>query len=307
MTNTADASDAVTEAVRALLPDLRRTANITVGVIGLVALGALVGVFYALSSGMDTEHRWKLAAFVVFAAGFVMVLAYRHAISTRETLVIPVLARSIGMTYTKNAKNFVDSLPKRLMPARGIRNGEDHIQGTLGAHAIQMAEVKAETGGKNSRIMFQGIVAQFPNRTAMPAFFLALEDKTRPGMIFSSELSTDGLFHLRSVTGAGGRSYGIWTSSLQTDEPPALAAVVEILTRLENHVGPGAELYSATSNGIEMHVALSQKRNLFHIGGLFVTEADLFSKVRTALYDLTVPLTLAKALIEAEEKAAGKS
>lgn len=307
MSITSDAPDAVTQAVRALLPDLRRGANLTVGIIVLALLGALVGIIYAMNSGMDSEHRWKVSAFIAVIAGFVVTIAYRLAITNRESLVMPVLSRSIGMTYSKDAKPFVEKLPKRLLPARGIRKGEDLVQGTLGAHAIQMAEVKAETGGKNSTILFQGIVAQFPNRAPMPAFFLALEDKTRPGIIFNSELSTDGLVHLRTVTGGGGRSYGIWTSSATTDEPPALAAVVGVLTSLESHVGPGAQLYAATSNGVEIHVALSHKQNLFHIGGLFVTEADLFTKVRTALYDLTVPLTLAKALIQAEETALAKS
>jgi hypothetical protein len=85
-----------------------------------------------------------------------------------------------------------------------------------------MAEVNVETGGKNSRTLFKGIVAQFPNRTAMPAFFVALEDKTRPGFFFGGDLSTEGLHHLRTVTGNGGRSYGIWTSWSKLEEPPPL-------------------------------------------------------------------------------------
>ena len=79
-----------------------------------------------------------------------------------------------------------------------------------------------------------------------------------------------------------------------------------ILTRIEDHVGSGAELYAATSNGEEMHIALSHKRNLFHLGGLFPDENQLFRDVRAAMQDLTVPLTLAKLLIEAEQAALAK-
>ena len=91
------------------------------------------------------------------------------------------------------------------------------------------------------------------------------------------------------------------------EEPPALSAVVDVLTRIENHVGYGAELYAATSNGEEIHVALSHKRNLFRVGGLFPNEDEVFQDVRAAMQDLTVPLTLAKALIEAEEAAVAKA
>ena len=90
------------------------------------------------------------------------------------------------------------------------------------------------------------------------------------------------------------------------EEPPALAAVIEVLTRIETHVGGGAELYSATSNGEEMHVALSHKRNLFRVGGLFPSESDIFADVHTAMQDLVVPLSLAKVLIGAEEAARSK-
>ena len=206
-----------------------------------------------------------------------------------------------------SGSSFVSTLPKRLLPARGVRAGEDHVHGTMGAHAIQMAEVNVETGGTNSRTLFKGIVAQFPNRTAMPAFFVALEDKTRPGFFFGGDLSTEGLFQHSTVTGNGGRRYGVWTSWSGQEEPPALAEVVAILTRIEDHVGSGAELYAATSNGVEMHIALSHKRNLFHLGGLFPDENQIFRDVRAATQDLTVPLTLAKLLIEAEAKVAAKS
>lgn len=120
-----------------------------------------------------------------------------------------ILARAIGMDYAKNAKGFLTALPPRLLP-NNVRSAEDHVVVQLGAHRIQIAEVKAETGGKNSLTLFQGIVAQFPNRTTMPAFLIALADKTRPGIFFGGDLSTEGLNHLQNVV-ADGRTYGIWT------------------------------------------------------------------------------------------------
>jgi hypothetical protein len=55
-----------------------------------------------------------------------------------------------------------------------------------------------------------------------------------------------------------------------------------------------------------MHVALTHRRNLFTVGGLFPDEAKILADVQRAMQDLTVPVTLARTLIAAEEAAAGK-
>jgi hypothetical protein len=300
-----DASDQVALAVRDLMPGLRRQGHLALGIMAAASVIAFVVTLMILASDMDGEGRFKFSLVVLGAAGFAIYHAYRWMRKQQESLLMPILARTVGLSYDKNAKPFLKALPQRLLP-KGVKTAEDHIHGTLGAHAIQLAEVNVETGGKNSRTLFKGLVAQFPNRVAMPAFFIALEDKTRPGIFFGGDLKTDGLHHLRNVTGEGGRTYGVWTSWSEMQEPPALAAVVEVLTRLETRVGRGAELYSATSNGVEMHVALSHTRNLFRAGGMFPNESDIFADVRAAMQDLTVPLTLANVLINAEETAVAK-
>jgi hypothetical protein len=305
VSSTPDSPDAVALAVRNLMPGLRRQGQLTVAIMAAVTVIGVATAMWIVNSDMDGEDRFKFSLVTLGAAGFAVYHAYRWMRKQQEALLMPVLARTVGLNYDKNAKPFLKALPDRLLP-KGVRTAEDHVHGNLGAHAIQLAEVNVETGGKNSRTLFKGLVAQFPNRVAMPAFFVALEDKTRPGFFFGGDLKTDGLHHLRNVTGLTGRTYGVWTSWSQMEEPPALAAVVEVLTRIENHVGSEAELYSATSNGEETHVALSHKRNLFRVGGLFPSESDIFADVRHAMQDLTVPLNLAKALISAEETAVAK-
>lgn len=305
-----DASTEVALAVRNLLPQLRAQARLGLGLIGATLVSGLAIAFFALSMGTEDDVGWKFAAMALFTGLFLAISAYKWMLRKQEALVMPVLAQAVGLSYEKGAKAFLRALPLRLMP-KGIKTGEDLVTGTLGRHEIQMAEVKVETGGKNSRTLFAGLVARFPNRTPMPAFFVAREDKTRPGIFFGGDLSTDGLYQQRTVIGGGGASYGVWTSWSGQDEPPALAAVVEAVTHIEDQLGHGTQLYAATSNGEETHIALTHSRNLFRVGGMFPNESDLFKDVRTAMQDLSVPLTLAKALIDAEEiaveKAAAKS
>lgn len=302
-----DTTSDVALAVRNLTPTLKRQATFALVIITVAILAAAVVAFLILNSGAEDRDRWKWAAFSALMGFLVVTAIYNWTVRKQQAQVMPILARAIGLTYSKDAKTFVKTLPKRLLPARGVRKGEDLVHGTIGAHAIQMAEVIVETGGKSSRTLFKGIVAQFPNRTTMPAFFVAKEDNTRPGVFFGGDLSTEGLFPLRTATGNAGRRYGIWTSWSQQEELPALSDVVAVLTRIEDLVGPAAELYAATSNGVEMHVAMTYRRNLFHFGGLFPDENQVFRDVRDAMQDLTVPLTIAKALIQAEEAAVAKS
>ena len=301
-----DASTEVALAVRNLMPGLRGQARLAMGLASAALVSGAAIAFFVMTSGAGNDARWKVALLALIAGVFLAITAHKSMIRKQEALVMPVLAAAVGLTYAKDAGGFLRALPNRLLP-KGVKSAEDLVQGNLGAHRIEMAEIKIETGGKNSRTLFQGIVAQFLNRVDMPAFFIALEDKTRPGMFFGGELSTDGLYLLRSVIGGGGASYGVWTSWTARDEPAALAPVVEKVTRIEDLLGRGTQLYAATCDGTEMHVALTHSRNLFRIGGLFPNESDVFADVRAAMQDLTVPLTLAKALIEAEEIAVAKS
>lgn len=301
-----DASTEVALAVQNLIPGLRRQASIAKAVMGsALGVGCLV-MFWSITSGGQGDELWKFGLFALFLAVVSTGWTYGWLIRRQEALVMPVLAAAVGLAYSKDAGGFLRSLPDRLLPKSSRHSAEDLVQGNLGAHRIEMLEVKVETGGKHSRTLFAGLVARFPNRVAMPAFFIAREDKTRPGLFFGGELSTEGLYFLRSVPGGGGASYGIWTSWTDRVEPAALAPVIAKVTRIEDLIGRGTQLYSATSDGTVMHVALTHSRNLYRIGGLFPNEADIFSDVRAAMLDLRVPLTLAKALIEAEEVAMTK-
>lgn len=304
-TPTADPIDQVAQAVQSLMPGLRQLARAALVWMGAALVVTLAAAVMVLQIDPAEAEVWKGAGLIVILGVAVILFLHRRMHRHQEMLVMPVLAAAVGLSYAKDAQPYLKSLPDRLLP-KGIRKAEDHVSGQLGAHRVQLAEISVVTGGKNSRTLFKGIVAQFPNRAAMPAFFLAPEDKTRPGFFFGGDLSTKGLEHAENVTGASGTLYGIWTSGGGSADHPALGAVVKVLTGIETQVGDSTSLYAATSNGVEMHLALSLKRNLFHVGGLFPDEADIFADVRTAVQDLSVPLTLAKALIEAEEVARPK-
>lgn len=303
-TNPAPESSDIGAAVETLMPALRQKARVALMIITLIGAATMGAAVWSLGTipGIDGA---KAAMIAVLVGGATIFYAFRLLRRAQEALVMPVVARTIGMTYEKNAKAFLKALPQRLLPKTAVRSAEDYVHGVLGHHVIRMAEVKIETGGKNSTTLFKGLVAQFPNRVTMPAFFIADETQTRPGMFFGGLIGTDGLHHLRNVKGVSGVTYGVWTSWSNLEEHPALEAVVSILTNLETKVSPAATLFSATSNGEEMHIALTHKRDLFRIGGLFPKDAAIFGDVHAAMRDLSVPLNVARELIAAEAAAAG--
>lgn len=293
-------------AVQALKPQLTRISTKTLLVMTAVGIVTLVAVIAALNLIDDGDDRFKFA--MVAAVFGVLAIVYAHSRMRRaqEALVMPEVARAVGLTYDKEAGAFLRGLPERLLPRAAVRMAEDHVRGTFGRHSLEMAEVKIATGGKNSRTLFQGIVAKFPNSIRMPAFFLAPLSQTKPGFIFKAWIPTDGLYHLRDVVGPSGTTYGVWTSWSDLKEPPALTAVVDILTGLETRLQGSMTLFTATSNGEEMHIALSHARDLFRLGGLFPDDTRLFSDVFAATRDLSVPLNLVKELVAAEVAAAEK-
>lgn len=293
----------VTHAVRELLPALRGHTRAGWFQIAVVTVLSFLAILFAIAE-LEGEGKIK----IIFIAGLIgaLIIGYiaRRTRSQHEAAVMPILGHTVGLSHTKDAGHFAKSLPMRLLPHRAITSGEDHLAGRIGDRTLEMAEIKAETGGKNSRTLFQGIVARFPNAVPMPPFFIADEAQTRSGLFFSGHLDVEGLVQVQTIS-TGGTSYGIWASSAAAVEHPALAEVIRILTNLPSRVSAAAQLFSATSNGEITHVALTHKRNLYQIGGLFFDEAQLLRDVETALRDLTVPLTIAHQLMEAERAVGG--
>lgn len=290
-------------AVHALYPRLKGLATMAkLALLGIALLTFAAAVWsYQMMDGDPDAKQAVLVALVL--GGLAMSFVVTRMRRMQEALVMPSVARAVGLTYDKNASAFLAALPPRLLPKAAFRRAEDVVTGTLGHHTIRMCEVTVETGGKRSRTLFQGVVAQFPNRVKMPPFFLAPLVQTAKGLLFPPWISTEGLYHHRDVTGPSGESYGLWTPWNTLEEPPALAAVVDVLTQLETWIGGQFELFTAISDSEEMHIALSHSRDLFQVGGLFPKEEQLFSDVATATRDLLIPLNLARDLIAAEELA----
>ena len=290
----------ITDALPGLMPKIRRiTRNgwLQEAVIAVVAVLALY-----LTAGLGKETYEIPLIILALAIGLAIWVA-RNTRRQHEARIMPLMAEALGMGYLQNASHFMQSLPPRLLPKASRRIAEDLIAGRIGDRSIRFAEMKVETGGKNSSTLFQGIVAEFPNLAPMPPFFIADEGQTRNWLGFAGPIKVDDLLRIDTMTGNSGKVYGIWASGSDVRQHPAFDAALKVLTSLEHFIGSESRLYTATSNGQIIHVALSHKRNLFKIGGLFNSGDALLDDIRMGYRDLTIPLTIAAKLLEAEQSA----
>lgn len=295
----------IAAAVQALTPQLTRLsfqALLGMAVTGVVALS---GVAFAYSwTDAEQEDRVKLGLLALGLGIAVIFFLYRWMRRQQEALVMPVVAKAVGLTYTKDGKGYLRSLPERLLPRQSLKQAEDYVVGQLGSHEIRMAEVKVETGGKHSRTLFQGLVVEFRNQAPMPAFFLAPPDQTSPGVLFGSWILVDDLHHQRNVVTPSGPVLGLWTPHPASPEPPALLQAVEGVLALERTLTAPITLFSANSTGQEVYLALTHKRDLFQIGGLFPQAAQILTDVQVAATDLLIALSIAQEMIALEERVA---
>lgn len=293
----------IADVLPSLLPELRRITQkgwLLEAAIAVIAVAVLV-----LTAGMG-ENSYTIPLIVLVVA---VGLAAHVARTTRrhhEARIMPLMAEALGLGYLQNASSFMTSLPPRLLPKASRKTAEDQISGRIGDRPIRFAEMKVETGGEDSSTLFQGIVAEFPNLAPMPPFFLAAEGETRNWFGFAGRIKVDDLIRIDTITGPSGIVYGIWAGTAEVRRHPAFAAVLQVLTSLEGFIGSDSRLYTASSDGAIIHVALSHKRNLFMIGGLLNTGDALLDDMRLGFRDLSIPLTIAAKLLEAEQSAVAK-
>jgi hypothetical protein len=296
MTEPAASTD-ISAALAGVLPSLR-SARLLARVLLLATALATALAAFALRGRMGDDLDWL--AFPLIAGFLVGALVFAQTSRNHDQKVMPHLARAIGLGYSKDAAAFLKALPPRLLPDR-VRTAQDLLTGEVAGRRIDFAEVRVETEGKNARTLFRGFVIRVPNVVPMPPFFLGPASEFERGFLRAAKLSSEGLLELRRPR-IGGQEFVLWSSSGDVENDAGLEAVLGVLQRLDAVVGGGATLYSVTSDREVMHLALRQMRDLFSIGGVFSHEETVMAAARSALEDLSIPVRITGAILDAEAK-----
>ena len=272
-------------------------------VLASIAATALLG--YLLIDGpLDGTTDPRMFVVVI---GLVLVGAFGgefHARRAHEAEMIPRVARELGLRYQAGSHSLVRTFPPRLLPYDLSAQVDALFSGKLGGREVRFAEIKFITRSKQPRTILDGIVLEFGNVVALPSFFIVQKTVTESGLLSGARHEVTDLAFLREVSTDKRQTYGIWLTRPEAAQNPAFEPVIAAILKAEDDFGPEASLYSAMSDGQTTWLTIRKTRDMFQIGGLFISRDSVMEEVQHAAQDFGLPLRLITRLLEIEATAA---
>jgi hypothetical protein len=285
--------------IAAVLPQLRFAQ-----VRGWLLIAVSVGIgLYLLTLLFDLPSGDRsLTKLIGIGMGLCVIGAVFAPMWTRrshEAALMPALAGALDLTFEPKAPGLGQTFPFRLLPRNTRCVVDSLISGQMASRRIRLAEIACKTKGKNSRTLFDGIVLEFGNATALPDFFIALQAETVAGFLQAARIDTSDLILLRDVSVLD-RFYGIWVTRPDKGLVDGADQIIDSILSSEGDLAGNGTLYSAMTDGQTTWLAFRKTRDIFRIGGLFATRDTLMAEVRRAAEDFNLPLRLVKRLLDAE-------
>jgi hypothetical protein len=160
--------------------------------------------------------------------------AYRRAYKSH---IIPHLAACFGeLGYRHAEEPDLKRLAKLgLIPGFGVKKVEDEILGTYHGVPVKIVEAKLETGGKNSRVVFNGLLAElaFPGRFS--GVTVVAKDGGLLGNTVRAFVQASGLERARLEDPRFEERYQVYSSDQISVRALLTPAVMERLMELERH------------------------------------------------------------------------
>jgi hypothetical protein len=275
-------------------------------VLASVAATALLG-YLMLDWPLDGEFDLGAFVVVVFPAllgGWGGQVYVRRA---HEAELMQVVAGELGLTFRRGDPDQIMTFPMRLLP-RGVDPRFDAmISGKVGGRDIRFAEIRFTTRGRQSRTILDGMVLELVNIVALPTFLIVPKSETQSGLLSGARHEVSRLAFLRDVSTGKRQTYGLWLTDPAQAQNPAFEPVIAAILKAETDLGPEVSLYSAMSDGETTWLTFRKTRDLFRVGGLFISRASVLKEVQHAAQDFGLPLRLITRLLEIEATAARAS
>jgi len=294
-------SSATMEAVLGEMRTIRRNGWTMVV---FAAVATLVLCSLALGSEKNAAN-WAFGAIVL--GGIAIMGIFGWVRGQHERKAMPILARVFGLDYQKSPKNFYQNLPVNLIPLGGRRSVDDMMSGKVAERAFHFAECKTETGGKNSKTLFRGVVLDLNSRKDLPEFIIALEKETMGSFLSKSRIKVEELPLLHRATGHDGQVYGLWSRPPDANKLEGLRSFMERVIAIGPKELGKSTLYSLVSSGTHFYISLRHGRDLFKIGGLFADDAQIRADMQTAAAEFSHPINLIAEVLRAETALLGST
>ena len=294
----------IAQTVDRLMPRLR-AAQRRGWLIVVASVAASVLLAYLLTDWpLDGETDPRMFVVVI---GLVLIGAFwgeLHARRAHEAEMIPRVARELGLSYQAGSHSLVRTFPPRLLPYDLSAQIDALFSGKLGGREVRFAEFKFTTRSRQPRTILDGIVLEFANVVALPSFFIVQKTVAESGLLSGARHEVTDLAFLRDVSTDKRQTYGLWLTDPAQSQNPAFEPVIAAILKAETDLGPEASLYSAMSDGETTWLTFRKTRDLFRIGGLFISRASVLKEVKHAAQDFGLPLRMITRLLEIEAAAA---
>lgn len=290
--------DPATRALATAMPVIRRHQRMGwIWVVLILVVSIVLGVMLIMAGGDALGY-----GIGVLIVGPIMSLWPAETARKKiEREVLPTVCETFGLTYSKDADEIFQMLPRSFIPFGGRRSCDDTLSGQLAGQWFRLAEVKTETGGKNSQTLFRGVVITLHSRGKPPEFLMASHKETKGFLFFKGNVRVEGMQNVDTVSGPEGVQYGVWIPEGATTDAARLRPVVKGIADLVPDVLHKSTLYSIYSANGEWHIALRHDRDLFSVGGLRASEAQIMADIRSASDDLAQVYRLIEGILKAEE------
>ncbi len=268
--------------------------------LGLIALAIGAGIWILAA---DPFAEFGVLIFLIFLggyAGYGVFWMYGRRVSR---LVMPHLASAAGLEYQPRFPDtFVDRLAGQGLIPRAVykRRSEDWFQGTFGTHTFEAADLRLETGGKNSKALFTGLIVWIEHPVAREQIIVTQPDTTQGGFFSRALLDVSELSEGAGFLSPGDdRRFQAFSATPQATQTTEFKNLVQTVLRLDTEIS-GCRLFSIMLHDGRLMVALEHDDNWFRIVPVFGT-TQLQRQVQIAFEQMQDLLAIVQILLDAAE------
>lgn len=260
-----------------------------------------ISVFIVLVNSGDPPVLMWIVIGVAFGISVLIVRKFKR---TAAELIIPPLARTVGLRYQASVPKDLTRgwMATGLLPkAAAISRSEDGFEGDFAGRRFQTADLRIETGGKHSKRLFNGLVVSMELPEPHHAFVLASEQNTTGSFFARPKVGTENLVKMTLYKSSALRPFHAFVPLPKMADDPGFQARMQVLMRLDTEIGQ-CDLFSVVCTGRRMLVALSHETDFFRLRLLFGT-ANLPDDLRRVLAEMQATLKVVEILLESEPRA----
>jgi hypothetical protein len=290
------------EAFVAALPRLRR-----IQFFGWAAIASMVAVAILILAAVDYDDPDMRTPAMVAIIGAALGSWYvRDQVLKRHGAeVMPIVAATFGLTHDKTGGSFLGIVPFRIPPRSNVNTVDDHLTGTIGGRVWHAAEVRTETGGKSSKVYFDGIVIHVATSGPLPGLMACRIEETQGSFWHgSARINVKDVTPVSLPSNRMPHGFGVWRTDGKWGtadfDPERTAILIDAVSRAASGLAPDSRALQILFDDRAITVATGSGHEMFRIGGLFATRATVMEDIRRVAQEVGPLIRAITDILQAE-------